>query len=167
MVCWYKLIRCFPVGGCEIWVHEISVVVLAMCLYLRRNAELTGQDDRVLTSSAASPSHWFPPASPGLLIGQPGYYLVPHWTDSAIKWSSTERLLLLHRSKNLIEILKIPHKDLLITGQLIAIELKFGTNWSWISMQTLVWYFWARSVCSALTGSGGIMCKTGIDLSEV
>ena len=42
-------------------------------------------DDRVLTSPTAPASHWSPPASPGLLIGQSRYYLVLHWTDSAIK----------------------------------------------------------------------------------
>ena len=56
--------------------------MLAMCLYLRRNAQL---DDRVLTPPAASPSHWSPAAGPGLLIGQMEYYLVLHWTEPAIK----------------------------------------------------------------------------------
>ena len=53
-----------------------------MCLYLSRNA---GLDDRVLTSAAAGTSYWWVDASSWAVIGQFEYYLVSHWTYTAIK----------------------------------------------------------------------------------
>ena len=55
---------------------------LVMCLYLSRNA---GQDDRVLTPAAAGPSYWLADATSWAVIGQFEYYLVSHWTQTAIK----------------------------------------------------------------------------------